>query len=228
MLPGGPIITRDPRGTKRKLIGILFLIVPLIVVATGFFLYQEPQVGPARAIFYLRYRFTDNVERLLTSYSDQLDQTNAGYIPMEVDTFLCARLGSTDSAKEFGALVHFYILQSGSRTGEQLGRVSDALKERVIGVVISKLKSLPPIDRLRAVELIEYLRLDGKVYKPQLSGTARGNEPGRLEPMSETIDDASTLFTNWWQSPIPWSKKKQISPLEGSGLSISGALELSP
>ncbi len=106
--------------------------------------------------------------------------------------------------------------------GEQLGRVPDDLKERVIEVVIRRLTSLDHRDRLRAVELVEYLRLNGNIHKPYLSGCARWNEQGQFVLVPEVIDEASTRFSEWWRNPIPWPQKKQVSPLEGSKLSISG------
>ncbi len=208
---------------KRKLVRFLVASTAVLIIAVfGDYLYEEPQVAPARAIFHVGYRLTGGSDRFLTSYSQHLLETNGGTIPFEVDTYLCSRLQSTSSTSEFDALVHFYILQSNGRMGIQLGRLPDELKARVIDEIFQRITSLDRPDCLKAIELVEYLRLDGDIFKPHLSRGELRNKDGISTTMPEAIDEAVTRFADWWRSPFPWPEKKKISPLEGSNLSIIG------
>src|SRR5260221_13639953 len=94
---------REPMITTKDQRGRTFFVLSamLIVAAIGFYLYQEPQTAPARAIFHSCYSLTGGSDRFLTFYSHQLREANGGYIPTEVDTFLCSRLRSSESASEF-------------------------------------------------------------------------------------------------------------------------------
>lgn len=95
-----------------------------------------------------------------------------------------------------------------------LGRAVDALaslsakfpmhmKARLIEKIIGKLNQMDLFTKLRAILLVEHVRLDGKLYKPALRGATRSDEKGQLVLAPEVIDQAAALYTDWWHNPAP-------------------------
>ena len=204
-----------------KRIAVCLLVAGVLVAGVVVYFDEQPRTGPAQARFRARYDASIDRESLLASYSDLLRARNCKYIPAEVDAFLVSRLEGTSSSSEFEAIVHFYLRQGASRAGQHIGTVPDEVKTRVIDSIVRRMPILDGPDRVRAVEFVEYLRLDGDFYKPQLIGATVMTGPTTFRVVPEVVDEAASRYTRWWQSPAPWPEKKQIAPLAGSNLKFS-------
>jgi hypothetical protein len=203
---------------KRKL---LLLALAAFAVVGGWLLCAAvlPESPVATVTFHAIYSISSLRPSFMRLYSRDLRWRHGGYIPEEIDSFLCDRL-LTASPDEFSAIVTFYIEQSGDRPGSHLGSIPEQIKIKAIGAVIERFDHLDDPAKLRAILLVEYLRLDGDIQKPEFIDLDRLNEQGQRLQDSEAVEQAAILYRNWWQGPMSWQEKKQISPLDGSGLSI--------
>ncbi len=120
-------------------------------------------------MFRPRYSFSSDQALFLEQYSESLD---GGYVPNNVDEFLCSRLQFPTSESEFRAVVYFYLHRCCWHTGERFGHLPDSTKVRIIALLIHDLDSLGTA-RESAFILAEYLRLDGDLYKPSFDGATR-------------------------------------------------------
>src|SRR6185369_7127851 len=88
------------------------LLLLLVIFLLGLFLFAiiEPQTKLGYYVFRIFYSNPISRSTILRSYSKILKETNGGYIPQDVDQFLCKEL-ETASGRKVDAILDFYISQ---------------------------------------------------------------------------------------------------------------------
>lgn len=71
----------------------------------------EPQTSVGHAWFTTTYKMSPSRGFFLRHYSNNLAKYNGGYLPEQMDEFLCSRLEQTASESEFVAIAEFYADQ---------------------------------------------------------------------------------------------------------------------
>jgi hypothetical protein len=83
----------------------------------------------------------------------------------------------------------------------------------------------PPQTQVNKLLFIEYLRLDGRLYKGEFSqgDVARWDaEQGQAIYNPAKIQQAIAAFREWYASADSWLDIRMTNPLEGTDMAISG------
>jgi len=213
------------RGARLHMISTCLAsgIVFLVLLAFCAFIYGVPSHPISIFLFKVGYRSSALVGRhaYLQLYSPWNRDVNAGYLPKEVDEFLCGRLRTTDNASEFAAIVDLYSAQAHGRQGDCVYRSSEEVRQKVISHLIGEFDDNP---KYIAGSLI-------LIRESQFGmGLGKGGfAPSELEPAKPKTDSewlawyqekgipiATAKYREWWNSGLTWDEKKSIDPLKGT------------
>lgn len=196
--------------------GLILLAVFLAVSVT---IYGVPDNPAGIALFRVAYAVPLTRHSFLEFYSPQRRDVGSGYIPQEVDEFLCDRLENTMDEDELEAIVNFYALQSGGRQGDRIQKLPEATRERIAGRII---KDIEANKDLRGRFILLHEMRTGK----SLGKGGLGPSPLETERPVTTEQEqawqrkaeavAKEKFTEWWNSGLSWEEKKKINPLAGT------------
>src|SRR5882672_3727230 len=132
-----------------------------LVFAYGFI---EPRTAAGHFTFHTFYLFPPTRPAFLQLYSRILRTTEGGYLPSAIDEFLTNRL-TEDESREWRGIVAFYIAQNPGRWGEACGHLHESFKPALVQHLLSTIDADPPQTQISKLIFIEYLRLDGHLYK---------------------------------------------------------------
>lgn len=185
---------------------------------------MEPPTAAGYFTFYTFYLFPPTRPAFLGSYPYILRTTEGGFLPSGIDEFLAGRLWEPDS-REWRAILEFYIAQGPGRWGDACGRLHESLKPRLVRHLLSSIDSDPPEIQVDKLVFIEYLRLDGKLYKGNFHhGTVWHWDESQRYAIYDSvkIHQAISAFRNWFATNSEWSILRVSSPLQGTNMEISG------
>lgn len=205
-------------------IKVILMVTPVFLVFTAFFLfaaylYGTPDHPISIAMFKAGYKLSPLRSSFLEFYSPQIRDVAAGYIPQEVDEFLCDRLENTTDEDELTAIINFYALQAGGRQGDRIQKLSETTRERIAGRII---KDLEANEELRGrLILLHEMRTGKSLEKGGLGpGPLETELPATTEQQQVSQRKAEAVakekFIEWWNSDLSWEEKKKINPLKGT------------
>ena len=212
------------RSKKFLRIGMIISLLAIIAVAL-LFVYFEPGGTVSMALFKAGYSFTPSKYSYLHFYSPLRRDVSAGYLPPEVDEFLCWNLETTQDEDEFTAIVHLYSLQAGGREGSCVYLTSDATREKIAGYLVGDL-DVEGIGLYRKIILLEEIRRGKSLGKgniaPSSIETEKPSTPDEWKSWMEgkALPIAKARYIDWWQSNLNWTDKKTINPLDGTRVGV--------
>jgi hypothetical protein len=202
----------------RFLLGAFVGLGLLLAIAESIF---SPETALGYARFRVFYALTPSKVAALKSYDSNLEMVNGGYIPLNTDQFLCERLSASNSPQEKNAIIDFYVHNAGGREGQTIFRNSDADKQKAIGLLFQRLDAYDVYRSEQAMVLIESIRQGEYLGKAHLfSEKSHGDYETWLKESG--VSQAKAKYRRWWNSPLSWSQKKRINPLEKSDMFIAG------
>ena len=210
------------RLVKKFALYLLLLAAAGGIVLFGAYAYGAPNSTVGVAAFRLGYAVFPFTRSYLVFYSPLRRDVAAGYIPAEVDYFLSQRLAKTDSQYEFDAIVNFYCMQAGGRSGDGIFRTDSATRERVADSIVRQLDRdeyfLQSLVFLEEVRLGEFL---GKDYVGPRSPNIDLSSREEWETWSQQVaPEVRGSLRKWSKLGITWEEKKAIDPLEGTPVRI--------
>ncbi len=220
------------RSFLRRYGGLLLRIVgcgvlTVIFVGGAGFLYGVPSHPASVFAFKLGYYTSWDKAGYLRFYSPFRRDVGGGYIPLEVDSFLCEKLEMTRDMAEVEAIVGFYSLQVRGRGGDCVYRASDRAGERIAEVLVGKIISAAEgTDISGEITLLEEVRQQRSFGKGGLNrsgiSTDHPTTPEEWEKwkFEMAIPIARQKYLEWWNLDIPWEEKKMISPLPGTEIGV--------
>ncbi|MFN2412750.1 MAG: hypothetical protein ABR535_06820, partial [Pyrinomonadaceae bacterium] len=193
-----------------------FLTLVLAVLAAG--IYGEPRHPISVFVFKVGYFASLDKANYLKFYSPQQRVVGAGYLPEEVDSFLCNRIETTDSDSEFAGIVELYVLQAGGREGNCIFKTSSRTSEKIAENLVKKITSSSHASDLHGeIILLEEVRRGESLGKGKLGySSISADRPSTAEQwqtwmFSKALPIARVAYNNWWSLNIPWEEKKNIS-----------------
>ena len=214
--------------SKIKLFLVLagsFLLF-LFLACCCLFLYASPQHPTSVALFKTVYNLAPDKKYMLELYSPQKRGVSAGYIPSEVDQFLCKRIEDTTDNKEVLAIANFYSLQTGGREGACIYKVSDPAKEKMAAQLANDLDENPTLSGLYGkILLLEEIRQGTHFGKGGLSpNPPENNKRFTAEEwnkwMEKALPRAREKYKEWMNLNLNWEEKKKINPLEETSIKV--------
>lgn len=210
------------RLVRKFALYLLLLVAAGGAVLFGAYVYGAPDSTVGIAAFRLGYAVFPFTRSYLVFYSPLRRDVDAGYIPSEVDDFLSKRLAETDDQYEFDAIVNFYCMQAGGRSGGGILRTDNIIRERVADSIVRQL------DRdeyfLQSLVLLEEIRLGeflGKDYAGPRSPNVRLSSREEWENWSQQVaPEVRDSLRKWSKLEIPWKERKAIDPLDGTPVRI--------
>lgn len=209
---------------KRLIWGTLLCVFSVaLLVALRFFAIAEPQTQLAFALFKSSYALSSNKSVMLQGYDANLIRYNAGYIPKQVDKFLCSKLQRSASDGELSAIVDFYAFKAGGREGRCIFLLPAKAKQLLVDLVLRRLDKYSPLQATRALILVEVVRRGAYLGKAHFRSN-RSDIP--RYPKYETwwrqvgLPEARSRFRKWGSSYSTWQQKEIHNPLEGSSVQI--------
>jgi hypothetical protein len=195
----------------------------VLFVICGFF-YAVPNHPANVVLFKVLYISSFNKKPFLTFYSPSRRDVASGYIPSDVDEFLCERAESAGS-DEIEAIADFYSLQWGGRQGGCFYHVSDETAEKIANYLVSKIGDESKSDVEGEIAILEEIRTQKSLGKGGLSSLSdiRPMTPKEWSEWKYSIalPIARQRYVDWWNSPGTWTDKRKISPLAGTGINVS-------
>lgn len=211
---------------QKKLFQIVSIIFALLIIAVVLiFIYRDTGNPISIALFKFGYSVTPSKHSYLHFYSPLRRDVSAGYLPVEVDEFLCGNLETTQSPDEFAAIVHLYSIQAGGREGSCVYLTSDVTREKIAGLLVDGL-DVEGIDLYRKIVLLEEIRRGEGLGKGQIAPSSTETEkPSSKEQWKSWIEGtalpiAKARYGEWWRSNLSWAEKKSINPLEGTRVGV--------
>ena len=167
---------------------------------------------------------SSNKNTALQGYDANLIKYNGGYIPEQVDKFLCSRLQSSTSDEELNAIADFYIFKAGGREGRYIFSLPTQNKQRVTGNILSRLEDYKPQQAASALILVEVMRRGESLGKAIFRST-HGNTAAYPQYESwlqrRALPEAKAQYLKWWHASPTWQQKERHNPLANSNLEIS-------
>jgi hypothetical protein len=203
----------------------LFITLSLLLFLGLTFLYFVPNSPVSDFAFKVGYFTNPDTEAYLQFYSPVRRDLGAGYLSPGVDSFLCGRAESNISEQEVRAIADFYTIQAVGREGNCIYRLSDRASERLVSALIRGLNENDSGSEQRIV-LIEEIRRGEFLGKGKISTSAlsteqpRSAEEWRAWMETKAIPLAKERMRVWWESPLPWSQKRNVNPLEGTEVGV--------
>jgi len=179
----------------------------------------EPQRAHGYALFRSRYALARDKNSMLKSYDANLVNHNAGYIPEQVDKFLCSKLQSSTSVEEASAIVDFYAFKAGAREGRFIYSLPAQTKERVVDLLLKRLNHYDANEAESAIILIEVLRRGKYLGKASVVSTGRAVNYETWWPQ-QGLPQAKRSLHKWWSSYPTWQEKEKHDPLKDSSLQV--------
>jgi hypothetical protein len=203
----------------------LFITLPLLLVLGLTFLYFIPNNPVSDFAFKVGYFTSPDTQAYLQFYSPVRRDIGAGYLSPGVDSFLCGRAESNISEQEVRAIANFYTIQAVGREGNCIYRLSDPASERLVSALMRGLYENDS-DSERRIILVEEIRSGEFLGKGKISTSALStNHPGSTEEWRTWMETkamplAKERMKAWWESPSPWSQKRNVNPLEETELKV--------
>lgn len=206
---------------KRIVLGLLLLVGTAAFFGLAVTIYADTRSELSIYVFRIGYKIYPDTKTYLHFYSPRRRDVSAGYIPPEVDTFLCGRAEATSNEDEFDAIVDFYSLQAGGREGDCIFRTSERVREKIA----SRLVAVAETDG--QLVLLEEMRRGKSLGKGHLGRGPTSPESGPLTPdeweawYKEALPFAWSKYTEWWKADTNWEEKKRIDPLAGMHVRVN-------
>jgi len=213
----------------RSKLRVFLLITLALVISCGIFIfgafaYRVPSSPVSVALLKIAYSLTPDKKLFLEFFSPVKRDVAAGYLPADVDSFLCQRVEQTDDQDEIAAIAHFYTIQAGGREGGCVYAGSDSARQKIIAQLIEDLNS----DELFESKLI----LLEEIRKGESLGKGRAgvkvsediSAPHSIQwerVTGQHISLARDKYRAWWNSDKIWDEKKKINPLKNTNISVS-------
>jgi hypothetical protein len=212
-------------GTFLRIVGCGVLSVSFLAGAA--FLYGVPSHPASVFAFKLGYHTSWDKAGYLRYYSPVRRDVGGGYIPPEVDLFLCEKLETAKDLTEIEAIVGFYVFQGGGRRGDCVYKVSNQSGERIATVLVRTITSAAEsTDVSGEITVLEEVLQQRSFGKGGLNRSAisadRPTTPEEWEKWKheKAIPIARQKYLEWWDLDIPWAEKKAISPLAGTEIAV--------
>ncbi len=204
------------------------IILLVLFIATAVLLYvafQEPRNAASVALFKAVYMVLPDTHAFLEFYSPLRRDVSGGYIPPEVDDFLCRRIESIERGDELEGIVHFYVLQVGGREGGCIYKSSDRTKEKIAASLVSSFRDDGPYLEKQII-LLDLVRLGELTGKGNFGPSDLAADlPKAGESWSswdregwenEALPIARSKYVEWWNLNLSWEERKMIDPLKGT------------
>jgi hypothetical protein len=208
----------------RRIAAICALLVVsfllFIVCAT---IYADTTSALSVSAFHVGYKIVPFKKAYLSFYSPFRRDVSAGYIPPQVDAFLCGRAESTSDLAEFDAIVHFYTIQSGGREGDCIFRTNDITREKIAARITVDLSET---DYEGQLVLLEEVRLGKSLGKGNVGlGPGAISWPSTPEEWKawhrDALPFARSKYIEWWRADTDWETKKLTDPLAGQYVHVN-------
>lgn len=203
------ILTGAPR---RKLlqplaayfsIGVLGLAIGTAIVS--------PRSSLGIAAFRIGYALVSDTQAYLAAYSPLARDVGGGYLPAEVDNFLCQRLEESGDGTEIWAIVNMYAIQR-YRGSNCLQSVSNPARDRAFAASAFNFSSSRHYEGMAIV--IEQLRTRKEVCKAGVS-SKRGYSHYR-----EAVLQIAPHLAAWLKLDMPWRDRVLIDPFAASDVHV--------
>lgn len=141
-----------------------------------------------------------------------------------MDKFFESRLQSTDSTKEFDAIIDFYAHKAGGREGRRVFIWPAHVKEKATASIISRLDNYSADEAASALVLVEDMRQgkDDNLFKAHLFTDEPMKTNYSLWLQQKGVPEAKARYRKWWNSYATWPEKVKHDPLAKSHLHIEG------
>jgi hypothetical protein len=214
-----------PKFSKSlKITGSIFLFLALAFCS--YFIYFETRHPLNIALFKFTYNILPAKKLFLETYSPRNRDVDGGYIPPEVDEFLCQRVETTNETEEIAAIANFYALQAGGREGTCIFKVSDAKREKIAAEIIRRMDDDP--DLWGQMILLEQIRLGESLGKASISSKPSSELTRNIETRqdwekwnAEHLPGGREKFRQWWNLNLSWEEKKKIDPLADAEIVVN-------
>lgn len=206
----------------------LFLIIAVsvflfFIMALGVMFFYPATDNPVSvALFKFTYRVTPVKKAFLEAYSPRKRDVSGGYIPPQVDEFLCQRIETTNDTGETAAIVNFYAIQAGGREGSCIFKVSETAREKIAAEIIKQMDDNPNL--WGQIILLEQVRQGKSLGKASISGKQRLNLSTKEDWekwKAEYLPGGREKFREWWNSNLSWKEKQKIDPLKDAEISVN-------
>ena len=191
-----------PRTTKSRAI--------VCTIAASLVLWEyvklEPRSWLGQQKFRIGYRLTSNTDAYLQQYWEDIIENDGGWLSPGSDSFLWTRLSQDTSQKEFDAVSTFYLSMGTNNRGRRI-HSDEQIKLKIIDRLLGRISTMPPAMKIETIKWIEEIRSEEFFHKGGL--------------YCDNWNQAVALYKQWWNSDLPWSKKKLIYPLEGTSATIN-------
>ncbi len=182
--------------------------------------FLDPKTLSAYGYFRADYARASDKGSFLRGYRLRLVEHGGGYTPALVDAFLCERLQHAPRPEAI-AIADFYVVKAAGREGIRIMHLPAPApaRERIVGLVLSRISSYEAQDAMRAFILMEEVRGEQELFKSNII-----LRDGNTKPDWETwwrhdgIPRARRAFEVWWKREEPWPQKERRDPLSGTGL----------
>jgi len=210
--------------SKNILLFCIFILA-LVIGASGVLFFGPRESAPSVLLFRLGYELAPSKYSYLDAYSPRRRDVWAGYLPLEVDSFLCGRLQATRDEEEFNAIVHLYYLQAGGREGSCVYITPGNVREKIATYLVDHLND-EGIDLYRELVLLEEVRRGKSLGKGSIGPSALATRrPSGEDEWKKWMEEvalplAKDRYFSWGRSNRVWSDKREINPLEGTEVGI--------
>lgn len=157
----------------------------------------------------------------LPIYRASLWKHDGGYVPADVQQFLCSRLENPQSQTETDAIVDFAIQQARGRELQPLIHLSTKAKTRFVDAAFRRLPTLDSPRQTQALYLVEEVR-QGKIFGKGYFFVDEAEVFKRCWNDLTPETAAKRAMRSWWQLPLPATEKLRRDPLRGTGMRIDG------
>jgi hypothetical protein len=209
---------------KRVVLGIILLFVMAGLVIAGVTVYADTRSPLSIAAFKIGYSITPFTTSYLSFYSPLRRDVSGGYIPPEVDEFLCSTAETTEDLNEFNAIVHFYSLQAGSREGNCIFSTTDGTREKIAARIVETLNEAEYSQQIILLEQVRLGKSLGKGFIGHGPGERRfptTQEQEKAWYYEKALPFARLKYIEWWNSGKTWAEKKQTDPLAGEFVHVN-------
>lgn len=208
---------------KLSVFGILALVMAVLAALV----YGQPNNLIGVYAFKVGYFASIDKADYLRLYSPQRRGVAAGYLPPDVDAFLCNRIEMTNSDAELSAIVELYVLQAAGREGTCIYKTSSPTAEKIAQHLVSSITTSANDRDIRAeIILLEEVRRGANLGKGKLGTSSTATDrPSTSDEWqqwahSTAFPTARTRYGDWWNLELPWEEKRTISPLKDSGVQV--------
>lgn len=191
-----------------------------VIGLAGLFTYHHTDNPFLIKLFKVGYELAPSKHNYLHFYSPQRRDVGAGYLPQEVDQFLCKKIEATTDEHEFDAIVNLYVLQAGGREGGCIYLTSDSTREKIAASIVENFGEAV-YDLYPQIVLLEEIRLGKSLGKGNIGAstleTRKPSSPAEWKAWTEgAMPIVRSKYLEWWTSGKTWDEKKKLNPLEGT------------